>query len=73
MVGGIDMLDSQSLAGGKREFSRPMAFCDIAVLYRTHRQAQLLEKCLSIEGIPYVLTGREDFLCEPLILSLIHI
>lgn len=67
MVGGIDMLDSQSLAGGKREFSRPMAFCDIAVLYRTHRQAQLLEKCLSIEGIPYVLTGREDFLCEPLI------
>ena len=39
-------------------------FSDIAVLYRTHRQAQLLEKCLRQEGIPYVVAGREDFLLE---------
>ena len=40
----------------------PRSFGDIAVLYRTHRQAELLEKCLKKEGIPYIVTGREDFL-----------
>ena len=39
-------------------------FSDIAILYRTHRQAALLEKCLRQEGIPYVVAGREDFLQE---------
>ena len=37
-------------------------FEDIAVLYRTHRQAALLEECLQREGIPYVVMGRENFL-----------
>ncbi len=40
------------------------SFADIAVLYRTHRQAELLEKCLQREGIPYVIAGREDYLAE---------
>ena len=39
-------------------------FDDIAILYRTHRQADLLETCLKKEGIPYVVTGRESFLEE---------
>ena len=43
----------------------PRSFKDIAVLYRTHRQAELLEKCLKKEGIPYVVAGREEFLVEP--------
>ena len=37
-------------------------FGDIAILYRTHRQAELLEQCLKQEGIPYLVTGRESFL-----------
>lgn len=56
MVGGIDMLGAQ-IAEGR-------GFSDIAVLYRTHRQAEILEKCLTIEGIPYVVTGRNSFLSE---------
>lgn len=59
MTGGIGMLEADSL----RE--NPLAFSDIAVLYRTNRQSELLEKCLSIEGIPYVVTGRETYLENP--------
>ena len=57
MVGGMDMLEAAA--------SRRWSFSDIALLYRTHKQAELLEKCLSIEGIPYVVTGRDDFLLDP--------
>ena len=64
LVGGIDMLDMEEgfSCTGERT---PRSFKDIAVLYRTHRQAELLEKCLKKEGIPYVVTGRESFLKEP--------
>ena len=61
-IGGIDMLDTeQSETGAERPIR---GFSDIAVLYRTHRQAALLEKCLRQEGIPYQVAGREDFLNE---------
>lgn len=58
MVGGLGMLEAQEATGGGalREFS------DIAILYRTHQQAALLEKCLQREDIPYTITGRDDFL-----------
>ena len=63
MVGGIDMLDSD--AGFSRaEDAPPRSFSDIAVLYRTHRQADLVEKCLRREGIPCVIAGRDDFLAD---------
>ena len=62
LIGGIDMLDVEENHGG--EVKRVRSFSDIAVLYRTHRQAQLLEKCLRQEGIPYVVAGREDFLLD---------
>lgn len=58
MVGGVDMLEAQ--ANGPER--RSVGFSDIAVLYRTHRQADTLEKCLATEGIPYVVAGREDYL-----------
>lgn len=61
MAGGIGMLEAQS-AGMGNGCSR--GFGDIAVLYRTHRQAELLEKCLRTEGIPYIIAGREAFLEE---------
>lgn len=61
-IGGIDMLDTDENGAGEE---RPVrGFSDIAVLYRTHRQAALLEKCLRQEGIPYVVAGREDFLTD---------
>ena len=37
----------------------------MAVLYRTHRQADIIEKCLRKESIPYVVMGRDDFLADP--------
>ena len=35
---------------------------DIAVLYRTHKQAEQIAYCLDTAGIPYTISGREDFL-----------
>lgn len=62
MVGGMDMLDAQE--GVEEEERKIRSFGEIAVLYRTHRQALLLEKCLKKESIPYVVAGRDDFLME---------
>ncbi|MBU5449073.1 UvrD-helicase domain-containing protein [Acetivibrio sp. MSJd-27] len=60
MVGGVDMLDSSRHSDNGHRYG----FSDFAVLYRTHRQASVLEKCLKKEGIPYTVSGREDFLEE---------
>ena len=65
LVGGIDMLDVQGEKN--REGMGIRGFSDIAVIYRTHRQASLLEYCFKQEGIPYVLAGREDFLLEEMV------
>lgn len=62
LVGGIDMLDTQEHPEYQSE--KPRSFSDLAVLYRTHRQAALLEDCLRKEGVPYVVAGRDDFLME---------
>ena len=63
-VGGVDMLQAHEGVGeGERERNR--SFGDIAVLYRTHRQAELLERCLRQEGIPCIIGGRDSFLSEP--------
>ncbi len=58
MTGGIDMLDAQNL--GYEQETR--AFSEIAVLCRTHRQLELIEKCLHHDDIPCVIHGRDDFL-----------
>lgn len=64
LVGGVDMLDAQQLsASSPRTHAR--SFGEIAIVYRTHRQSQVLEQCLRKEGIPYVVSGREDFLQDP--------
>ena len=56
MVGGMDMIEASAEAG------RQIGFSDIAILYRTHRQAEAIEKCLAAEGIPYIVAGREEYL-----------
>lgn len=60
MVGGMDMLDMQTQEGRIEEKIR--SFSDIAVLCRTHRQAEAMEEYLKIEGIPYIITGRGTWL-----------
>jgi uncharacterized protein (TIGR00375 family) len=68
LVGGIDMLDAHRAAGPRRKktgASPVRGFADVAILYRTNRQSQILEQCLAKEGIPYVVAGREDFLSDP--------
>ncbi len=69
-IGGIDMLDTDENGAGEERAVR--GFSDIAVLYRTHRQAALLEKCLRQEGIPYVVAGREDFLTHRQVRSALY-
>jgi uncharacterized protein (TIGR00375 family) len=67
LVGGIEMLEAHSakrpVSGGIKGFS------DIAVLYRTNRQAYTIEQCLLKEGIPYVVAGRDEFLSDPQVLK----
>ena len=63
LVGGVDMLDAQNF--GPAQDRRPRDFQDIAVLCRTHRQLELIEKCLRKESIPYIVAGRESFLEDP--------
>ena len=58
IVGGIDMLDAHSTpaAGGKRPDAKDSrGFSEIAVLYRTNRQAEILEHCF-LKG--YRICGR---------------
>lgn len=62
LTGGIGMLEAQEIFPESE--GRARSFEDIVVLYRTHRQADLLENCLRKEGIPYIVAGRDDFLME---------
>lgn len=63
MAGGLGMLEAHR-ASGVRDETKIRSFGEIAVLCRTHRQAELVEKCLRTESIPYVVAGREAFLEE---------
>ena len=60
VVGGIDMLETDGRCDAAEAPAR--GFGDIALLYRTRRQAEVLEKCLKQEGIPYVIAGQDDVL-----------
>ncbi len=68
LVGGATMLQSHGQGAGlnraalESEEAMARGFSEIAVLYRTGRQAAVLEECLQKEGIPYQVMGRESFL-----------
>lgn len=66
LMGGIDMLDAQS-AFSKGNYDNERSFSDIAVLYRTHKQGEMIEKCLKKEGIPYIVAGRENYLDDDIV------
>lgn len=55
MAGGLDML-------GKGREEKLFTFDDIAVVVRTHRQAEAIERCLRHDDIPCSVTGKTDFL-----------
>lgn len=70
LIGGVDMLDSQPVTTKKAKRARAgviRSFADIAVLFRTNRQVEMLEQCLLREGIPYRVAGRGAFLSHPLV------
>lgn len=61
-VGGVDMRSAGENRGeGTRSFDQ------FAVLCRTRRQLEALERCLRRDGIPCVTAGREDFLNDRLV------
>ena len=64
LVGGVDMLEAQEQRADQ-EKRKLRSFGEIAVLCRTHRQMDRLEKTLRQEGIPYVAAGRGSFLEDP--------
>ena len=63
MAGGMGMIEAHQTAWEHPE-KKIRSFDEIAVLCRTHPQAELVEKCLRTESIPYVIAGREDYLNE---------
>lgn len=56
MAGGLGMTEARE--GERARF----AFSEIAVLCRTHRQLEQMEKCLNHDSIPCVVSGRGAFL-----------
>ncbi len=59
ITGGVDMLSATD-AGRDHTSVRP--FSDIAVLCRTHRQLEGIERCLVHDNIPCLISGREAYL-----------
>lgn len=54
MTGGVDMASAVGSSG--------RAFSDIAVICRTRRQLARIESCLSQEGVPCMIVGRDETL-----------
>lgn len=63
LIGGVDMVRAHrgKAPAGQRDLR---GLSEIAVLYRTHAQAEQIGHCLSVAGIPYTVAGREDFLAD---------
>jgi superfamily I DNA/RNA helicase len=80
LVGGIDMLAAgakvpsavrskkhavqNTAAAPDSAADHPRSFSEMAILYRTNRQAEMLEQCLQQEGIPYRVAGRGEFMAD---------
>ncbi|HBE79126.1 MAG TPA: hypothetical protein DDW65_15330, partial [Firmicutes bacterium] len=61
LVGGTSMLSAHGQGGRKRDHpvnhTESYSFSDIAILYRTGKQAVALEQALMIAGLPYRVVG----------------
>lgn len=58
LAGGVDMLSAETAA----DVQALHPFSDIAVLCRTRRQLGRIEDCLRHDGIPCIVSGRDDAL-----------
>jgi len=67
LAGGVDMHAADSREGGARAFS------EIAVLCRTHRQLEKIERALNRESIPSTVSGRGAFLEDEKVQGLISL
>lgn len=67
MMGGADMLQADEAAGRDPATGRgDRGLSDFAVLFRTGRQAEAIERCFVEEGLPYRVVGQKGFLsAEP--------
>ena len=67
MMGGADMLQADEIGGGDSVAGRgDRGLSDFAVLFRTGRQAEAIERCFVEEGLPYRVVGQKGFLsAEP--------
>ena len=61
MTGGVDMLEAQEMGGPEET---PRSFSEIAVLCRTRRRLEQVEKALIHDSIPCVVSGRGRLLEE---------
>jgi uncharacterized protein (TIGR00375 family) len=64
LVGGTDMLSAHGSFRGSKE-GGSYSFGDLAVLFRTGRQAEALEEALCKEGLPYKVAGERDLFYLP--------
>ncbi|HHU81396.1 MAG TPA: UvrD-helicase domain-containing protein [Firmicutes bacterium] len=64
LVGGTDLLSAHGSFRGDKE-GGSYSFGDLAVLFRTGRQAEALEKALCKEGLPYKVAGEKDLFYLP--------
>src|SRR5690554_2781112 len=64
LVGGTDMLSAHGDFKGAKD-PGGYSFGDIAVLFRTGRQVEMLEKAFIKEGLPYKVAGEKDLLRHP--------
>ena len=63
MMGGADMLQAGEAGGRDPATGRgDRSLSDFAVLFRTGRQAEAIERCFVEEGLPYRVVGQKGFL-----------
>lgn len=71
MAGGIDMVYTDGELTKRRE-TKIKGFSEIAVIYRTNRQAEIIEECLKKEGIPYKVSGKDRYLRDKNVIEAIN-
>ena len=63
MMGGADMLQADEVGGRQTAgVGGDRSLSDFAVLFRTGRQAEAIERCFIEEGLPYRVVGQKGFL-----------
>ncbi len=75
LLGGSSMLTAHGAKGGNRQrnIDQSYGLGDIAILFRTGRQADSLEKMLEVEGLPYRVVGQTATFEAPAVAELLDL